>query len=254
LVAILPKEGEKLPENQYYPPFRTSRAEQHARKRKENFILNLLIAVVFLLIIIVAVSILTGNPPDRAGQGDQGNKNAENTAAVDKGSKAEGKTPASGSGTSTEQGDKPAAEGEESDAETGSREHAEVPQTESGTAGNQEVEIAETGNDPNVIKTVVNPAWEPVGTVQSGEHVTRYDEGTVDRQEMDRAMAYAAGLAEDDMIVWWVGHGGEPNRNVIGTITSKDQTKIYRVYLEWVDGQGWKPVKLQYLRENDKKR
>ncbi|KYD11163.1 hypothetical protein B4135_3278 [Caldibacillus debilis] len=251
MIAILPKEGKKLPENQYYPPFRTSRSEQYAKKRKENFILNLLIAVVFLLIIIVAFSILTGKPADQAGGGDHAEKTGENAAAEHKNSKEEGKGEASGAGVSSENA---ASEGEADETATGGGEDAAESQTVSGSAENREVEIAESENDPNVIKTVVNPSWEPVGTVQSGQHVTRYDEGTVDRREMDRAMAYAAGLAEDDMIVWWVGHGGEPNRNVIGTITSKDQTKIFRVYLEWVDGQGWKPVKLQYLRENDKKR
>lgn len=113
--------------------------------------------------------------------------------------------------------------------------------------------MEEPSSDPNVLQAVKNPNWQPIGTSQTGVHTTNYSDGSVDRREMERAMSYATGLAEEDMIVWWVGRGDIPNQQAVGTITSKDQTKIFRVYLEWVDGMGWKPTKVEYLKENDKK-
>ena len=40
---------------------RKSRIEKHAKKKKENFILNILIGVVFILVIIVGANILLNN-------------------------------------------------------------------------------------------------------------------------------------------------------------------------------------------------
>ena len=65
-------------------------------------------------------------------------------------------------------------------------------------------------------------------------------------------MEYATGVSVDNMIVWWVGNGGKPNENVVGTISNKDKSQIYRVYMDWVDGQGWKPTKVEKLKSIDR--
>ena len=51
--------------------------------------------------------------------------------------------------------------------------------------------------------------------------------------------------------MWWLERNGGPEK-AIGTVAPKDQSTTYRVYLQWVDGKGWKPVKMQELVENDK--
>ena len=33
----------------------------------------------------------------------------------------------------------------------------------------------------------------------------------------------------------------------------ENNPQSYRVYIEWVDGEGWKPVKVEELKENDKR-
>ena len=119
-------------------------------------------------------------------------------------------------------------------------------------AGTGETIVLES-DDPNVIRAEKNPDWKPIGTSQTGEHITQYKKGTVDWQEMERAISYATGIPVDNMIVWRIERGEVPNKNVVGTITIKEQTEIYRVYLEWVDGKGWMPTLLEHLRENDKK-
>lgn len=50
------------------------------------------------------------------------------------------------------------------------------------------------------------------------------------------------------MYIIFVGNGGSPQKS-IGTVTSKDQTEKYRIYLEWVDGQGWKPTQMDVLNQ-----
>jgi hypothetical protein len=69
----------------------------------------------------------------------------------------------------------------------------------------------------------------------------------VDWQEMLQAISYATGVDQSNMTVWFLGNNG-PNKSV-GTISTKDQSEKYRVYIDWVDGQGWKPVKVEVLNE-----
>ncbi len=101
-------------------------------------------------------------------------------------------------------------------------------------------------NDPVVKETIINTSWEPVGTKQTGQHVSVYDTNSVDWQEKIDAITYATGLAEKDMYIMHIGNGGSPQKS-IGTVQSKDMSEKYRVHLEWVEKDGWKPVKMDIL-------
>ncbi|EKN68639.1 YrrS family protein [Schinkia azotoformans] len=92
--------------------------------------------------------------------------------------------------------------------------------------------------------------WEPVGTEQEGEHVTDFTKGSQDWEEMTQAVSSATGLSNDNMIVWWMGNGGASNK-AISTVSTKDKGTYYRVQLEWVNGSGWKPVKVEEVEGND---
>lgn len=92
--------------------------------------------------------------------------------------------------------------------------------------------------------------WEPVGTEQEGDHVTDFTKGSKDWEEMTQAVGTATGLPNDNMIVWWMGNGGSPDK-AISTVSTKDKETYYRVQLEWVNGSGWKPVKVEAIEEND---
>ena len=92
--------------------------------------------------------------------------------------------------------------------------------------------------------------WKPIGTSQSGPHTTNYDEGSQDRKEMEAAIKEATGLG--DMTTWWLERGGE--QQVVATVSNKaDESEVYRVQLKWVDAKGWKPAKVELLKENDQK-
>ncbi len=48
------------------------------------------------------------------------------------------------------------------------------------------------------------------------------------------------------MIIWRMQNNGGPNSS-IATVSTNDKSQMYRVSMEWVDNEGWKPVKLEQL-------
>lgn len=108
------------------------------------------------------------------------------------------------------------------------------------------IEIIEDSPDSFVSESRIDPTWEPIGTTQSGEHVSLYDGDSVDWKEKEQALLYATGLTEEDVIFWKIKNGGSHQQSV-GIVSSKDQVEKYRVHLEWVDKEGWKPVRLDVL-------
>src|SRR5690606_14985882 len=105
----------------------------------------------------------------------------------------------------------------------------------------------EDSSDPIVDETVINTSWEPVGTKQKGDHVSVYQKDSVDWNEKVKAVSYATGLDSNNMYVMMIKNGGGPQKS-IATVQSKDESEKYRVHLEWVDGEGWKPVKMDVLK------
>ena len=115
----------------------------------------------------------------------------------------------------------------------------------------EDVALEEAEPSDDLVKEAYTGDWAPVGTTQEGAHEnTNYTDGSQDRIEIKRASAVATGLSEETMIEWWVGNDG-PNR-VVTTVSDPNETKIFRVYMEWVNGEGWKPTKVEKLKENDK--
>jgi len=199
------------------------RFAQRAKRRKINRILNAAIAVVVLLIIVVAWNLFSDS--------DRSN---EQTAKPQP--KTEVKKDRSEAKVEVEINQK-RAEDEKSE------------QTDQEEASEEEQEVIETPGPPgsNIEKEIVNPAWQPIGTTQSEPHVTQFKKDSVDWKEMLDAVSYATGLSQSDMIVWFIGNNG-PNK-AVATISTKDKAQYYKVYIEWVENQGWKPTKVQQLRK-----
>lgn len=65
------------------------------------------------------------------------------------------------------------------------------------------------------------------------DHATDYNDGSADRVAIKNEIIAATGL-NDDLIEWWVGNDG-PGR-VEATVSSRDQSEIYQVYLQYGDG------------------
>lgn len=222
-------------------PIETSRRQQMKKKKKANLLINSLIGIVGILIIITLVNLLSNNDEvaEESTPVDQENPVAESTE--DEGQQE------------VESQDLTSSEVNETDEDTNSEEtvtneessEEDTTTEEPSTTG--EV-VTEPSTDPIVDEAFTNSAWQPIGTSQSGTHTSSYDPNSVDWAEKVKALSYASGLSEDNMYIKFLGNGGSPQKSV-GTITSKDESEKYRVYLEWVDGQGWKPTKVEVLNQ-----
>jgi len=209
-----------------------SRARKLAKRRKTNLVLNSLITIVLLLIVFVTVKIFFGDGQSEAEKSDSvvADKQMVNEKAdVDSGNKDE------------EEAEVDEEKQDASDMEEESESDDEELEEES------EPTITEGGSSPDVKQTIVNPDWKPVGTTQTGEHQAVYDASSVDWQEMLKAISYATGIDGGNMTVWFLGNNGGP-QSAQGTVSDKAGGPKYRVAIDWVDGEGWKPVKVEELK------
>ncbi|MFP7297541.1 YrrS family protein [Neobacillus niacini] len=209
-----------------------SRSGYRAKRKKTNIILNSLIAIVLALILFVAYNIFL------AGDDKAAPEKADTKTTANQTSEKEDKD--------TDKND--AAKDTEKDSDTQENtdeesEEASVPEQED----DSQAVITEGDGTTNVIRTIENPAWKPVGTVQTGEHAPVYDSSHVDWQEMLKAISYATGLDESNMTVYWLGRDKTTGTGSFSTVASKDKQQKYNVYIDWVDGEGWKPTKVEEL-------
>ncbi|WHX39410.1 YrrS family protein [Mesobacillus sp. AQ2] len=212
------------------------RSQKRAKRRKTNLILNSLIVIVILLIGIVSFNIFFSNDESAADQNDVATEKSQSSDSPEK------KEDSKGAGSKDDKDSEKNAE-EKSDSEEADEESAEEQ---------AEPIVTEGGSDANVKQTIENPEWKPVGTTQTGEHNTVFDQNAADWQEMILAYSYATGIDKNNMTVWWNENGGAPN-TAVGTISEKGSDQTFRVWIQWVDGEGWKPVKVEELIQNDKR-
>lgn len=139
---------------------------------------------------------------------------------------------------------------EDSETDTVEEDIEENEQTEnSDSEDNAEIETEQIeSSDDNVIEAYT-ANWQPVGTIQEGPHTTNYDDGSQDRIEIKQAVMSATGLGED-LIEHWIGNGGD--QKVVATVANPGNTEIYRVYLSWIDEEGWQVTQIERLKEVDK--
>ncbi|WP_255485280.1 YrrS family protein [Sporosarcina sp. BP05] len=220
-----------------------SRVERK-KGRNRNKVLNSMIAVVVVLIVVATVAIFSGNKSDKEPSGIEETANgspvnedvAEDVKDDDKDNGIEDSKP-----TSEEETSEPANTIETDKAD----------ETTTGDDSDEPSSVTSVPSDDAIIaETVTDTAWKPIGTTQTGEHVSLYDVKSVDWNEKKQALAYATGLSQDSMIFWKIKNGGGPQKS-IGIVSSRDSSQKYRVYLEWVDGEGWKPVKMDKLTTLD---
>ncbi|MDN7240405.1 YrrS family protein [Planococcus sp. N028] len=219
------------------------------KKNRSNSILNGMIGLVFALIVITGAFIFLGDDNEKAQEletvqittdsDEQASETDNGNEETNDADKAEQSEDASGKAEDEEK----AAEDKEKEAD----EEKDKEKDEEGTVTVGGTITRAESKDPIVEETVINTSWEPVKTTQKGEHVSVYDKGSVDWKEKVKAITYATGLKEDNMYIMRLQNGGGPQKSV-GVVQSKDQKEKYRVHLEWIDGEGWKPVKMDILK------
>ncbi len=212
------------------------------KDKKVNKVYNILITVVVLLIIVVGAAIFLGNNDEPVSQKTNTNT-ANEQSASNKEEEADNQETATNEDEQSTEDEEEGSQDQEKDQDSSKSEE------DTDTVESEKVE--EEGSDENVEEAYSDPSWKPVGTEQSGEHVTQYEKGSTDWNEMERAIAYGAGIDQSNMTLWYLENGGEPNK-AIGTVSPKDGSSTYRVYIQWVDGEGWKPTKVEKLLKNDK--
>lgn len=203
-----------------------SRSALRAKRRKTNIILNTLIAIVIILILLVGGSIFFGGNDTEQAESPPNSEEKEKPSGND-----------GDSGTETDQANEEELDEEEPDENE--EESAEWEESES--------------DEPNVEKVLINPAWKPIGTQQVNGHQSSYNMGTTDWNEKLQAAAYAVDISVDNMTAWWVTGGDDPENQAILTVSEKGSDDTYRVYIEWISGEGWKPVEVKKLIQNDKR-
>jgi cytoskeletal protein RodZ len=223
----------------------STRSTYRAKRKKTNLVLNSLIILVLALIIIVAYNIFVGG--DDSENASSKAATSTQTEKQDSVKESKPKEEVANKGEKTKESD---AKDDKSDGNTAVEEDE---QTEEASANEQaddsQAVVSDGGSSSNVLKTIVNPGWEPVGTSQSGPHTTAYDSNSVDWQEMLNAITYATGLDPSNMTVYWLGRDKTTTDASIGTVASKDKQQKYNVYIKWVDGEGWVPTKVEEIAE-----
>ena len=221
----------------------SSRMDYKNSKKKTNTLLNVLIGIVALLIIITVINIVSDNDTETAEVESNQTTTEETTDSIadEEVDEEQDTLPDSEKDITT-----PETEEEISTEpkDTNTIEDAATEETEEATI------VSEQSDDPNVEEVIVDSSWQPIGTTQTGAHASSYTTSTTDWAEKVQALSYASGLDSSNMYVNFIGNGGSPQKS-IGTISSKDGNEIYRIYLEWIDGEGWKPTKKEKLKKKD---
>ncbi|EON71830.1 YrrS family protein [Lysinibacillus sphaericus] len=202
---------------------RSNRHLQPSRKKKFDKLLNVLIGIVLILIVITAMYVFKWqDDTEETVKEDpiQEQKNDDATKEYPKEQDVEDEVD-----EEVSEDDKPIEESIQPEQDT----------------------TEETPSDnPIVDRVVTDKSWQPTPTTQTGEHVSSYDAKSVDWAEKVATITAATGIAEDNMIIWRLKNNGSAD-TAIATISTNDKTEIYRVSMEWVNNEGWLPVKLEQL-------
>ncbi|TFD92362.1 YrrS family protein [Jeotgalibacillus sp. R-1-5s-1] len=223
---------------------KNSRSTIQGKKRKTNIIYNTSIAVVFGLILIVGSLIFFGGNENQAAsdeeektiaeQVQENNGVADEQDSNDNEEQQEESESASLTAAESEERENNASEDEQSEEQT-------IASEEENEKKEKEEKKKKKDEKPK------EGEFKPIGTEQTGEHVSSYEEGSVDWNEKVKAAAYATGLDASTMTVWWMGNNGGPNLSYADVSGPDASAEEYRVHLEWIDGEGWKPVKVDEL-------
>lgn len=206
-----------------------TRAQENTRtnRRKEdkmNRTLNYLIALVSVLVVITLGVIFMTGDEDEAGEQQAGDAlQSENPQTV-------------------EQEDEP-EDGQATDDERANDVAAEDDNT---VDADEDAAVVNASDDPLVAEVWTSEAWQPYPTAQTGEHRSTFAQGDVDYEEKLHSIFSVVPIEQQESIIWSVKNNGNA-KSAIAVISSNDKTQKYRVAIEWIEQQGWKPVQVEVL-------
>jgi hypothetical protein len=227
LVKVKDKRGTREMKQDLDDLYEGPRLERRLKKKKYNLILNGLIGIVVILVLYFGSQLFFSNDDNASATKDKTHTYVNDSKVSHESVKHDQK---------------------KVDEDT-SNMQANENSNNNTKDDDKNVVVKEGSPDSNLLNTIVNPSWQPVGTVQSEPHVSVYKENSVDWDEMMKAVSYATGLADSSYTIWWIGRNGE-NQSTI-TLENNEDHKLSRVYIQWVKDEGWKPLRIEELKEND---
>lgn len=192
---------------------------------KMDKMLNYLIAVVAVLIVVTLGWLITrdGETSDQVEQQQQVDKPAKDDQAQ--------------GGDGQDQTTKPIDDQDKDDEQ-------QEADTEQDVEGMDT--IVTLSADPNVKEVHTNANWPAYPTEQTGEHVSTFEKGHIDYEEKLKAIFSVLDIDQENSSVKRVNNNGNA-QSAIAVVQSNDKEKIYRVSIEWIDNEGWKPIQYEVL-------
>lgn len=227
---------------------RYTRVNKFEKRRKNTKLMSILIiAGSFLIILLIGLWIF-GPDEDPEQPNNIASSNDDTTESDEQAEEENIDEAATETGQDSADSEESSSQNEEGESD-GSESETEEENENMQDPGEKE-QVDPAANDDVVVEAYTKE-WQPIGTEQEGPHSVVYEDGSQDRLEMEKALQYATGLSEDNIITWWLQRNGD--QKVIGTVSDKAETQTYRVYISWVDNQGWQPTLVEVLSENDQK-
>lgn len=212
-----------------------SRSNIRKKQRIRNYVLNSLIGVVVVLILIVGGNLIF-NDNNTATESQQ----AQVSSADEREQDEQDDNVQITEDEDTDQNTKASANQEDDEQQQSQENNGNKNERESQQDENENDDQKE-GNESEQEENEANSNKidEPIGTSQTGEHTSSYEEGSVDWNEKIKAIQLATGL-DDNMTLWRLENGGGPQKSVGKVSPEGVQDWMYVVNLQWVDQEGWK--------------
>lgn len=211
-----------------------SRFQQKQQKRRQNGVLNIVIAIVLVAVAIVAYQLFVPDTKEQASSSDK--KVAQQTTKENKSEKAKGKE-------ETKKNEQEKTEAKKKEEEEKLKAEEEQKKAEEEAKANEKVPAEKT--QPKATDAYTKPSWKPVGTEQGATPAMTFKKGTADWNEMNQAISAAIDVPVEQLIIHRIGNNGK--NKAYGNVQDKQTGKRYYVNIDWVDNEGWKPVLVQTL-------
>ncbi|HHT7064671.1 YrrS family protein [Bacillus thuringiensis] len=229
-----------------------SRFQEKQQNRRQKAIFNIAFTLILVTVGIVTYQLFTASNTSKkaiaqekkATKIEEKKTEDKETAKIEE-KKTEDKEAAKIEEKKTE--DKEAAKIEEKkteDKEAAQLEEKSKAEKSVKTNGNENNEEEKAASQEKGSQT--NPSWKPIGTEQGAKPEMKFKEGTVDWSEMKKAISYAVDVPESQLIFDFIGNNG--NNKAYGNVRDKQNNKKYKVNIDWVENQGWKPASVQVVR------
>ena len=227
-----------------------SRYGHRHSKRKQNIVLNSLIGIVLAVILVLVANIVfTGDDSQQTASEEQqttqtnsdekSNSSSDDAVTSDEADPKDSEASDSESDSDT---DKDSTKEESADKEK-DQENQDKDDQEKENQDKEDQEKEEADQKPG--EPNLEGPWDPVGTSQTGSHVSKYTKGTDDWNEKIKAVESVMGLSENEMTIWRIGGNGGPQKSFARVSKAGSGNQVYFIELEWIDGKGWKPVSVK---------